>query len=59
MQPRDGGLMKEENLLENVCRWSVKEVYECEVLREGESIGESKLVCGEKATERRIEGNCW
>lgn len=50
MWPKDGGLSEMGKSRENWCRHAVG-LYGCGVLREGETIGKSKLVYGEKTTE--------
>lgn len=59
MWPRDEGLTERGKSSENGCKRSVVGLDGCGVLRGEEAIRESKLVCGEKATECRIKGSCW
>lgn len=59
MWPRDRGWTKRRKYSENGYRRSVVGLDGCGMLSGEEGTGESKLVCGEKATEYRIKGSCW
>lgn len=59
MWPRDRGWTKRRKSSENAYRRSVVGLDGCGMLRGEECTGQSKLVCGEKATECRIKGSCW